>query len=95
MNLGSYWISNYIYDIIKAEIPMAVVIGLMYAFDLNYDNVWILFLLFPIGVVPFTYATSFVFQNENVAQTVTIFLHFVFSGIGGIVVFVLRIIDST
>jgi hypothetical protein len=52
-------------------------------------------LLYPVGVIPFTYATSFIFQSENIAQTVTMFFHFVFSGIGGIIVFVLRIIDST
>lgn len=67
MNLSAYWISNYIFDILKAEIPMAIVIGLMYAFGLDYEDVWVLFLLFPIGVIPFTYASSFIFTNENVA----------------------------
>jgi hypothetical protein len=57
--------------------------------------VWILFVLYPIGVIPFTYVTSFIFTSENVAQTVTIFLHFVFAGIGAIVQYVLQIISST
>lgn len=35
MNLAAYWISNCIFDIIKAEIPMAITIGLTYAFSLN------------------------------------------------------------
>jgi hypothetical protein len=95
MNLVAYWLSNLLFDIIKAEIPMAIIIGFLYAFDLKYDNVWAVFLMYPIGVIPFTYATSFAFKNESLAQTVTIFAHFVFAGIGGIVVFVLRIIDST
>ena len=51
--------------------------------------------MYPIGVVPFTYVTSFIFTSETVAQTVTIFMHFVFAGIGAIVVFILRVIDST
>jgi ABC-type multidrug transport system fused ATPase/permease subunit len=46
-------------------------------------------------VVPFTYVMSFLFTTENVAQTITIFLHFVFAGIGAIVVFVLQLIEST
>lgn len=37
MNLGAYWISSYIFDILKSEIPMAITIGLMYAFGLDYD----------------------------------------------------------
>ena len=65
MNLASYWVSNYIFDILKSEIPMIIAIGLTYAYSLNYDDVWVLFLLFPIGVIPFTYATSFVFDSES------------------------------
>lgn len=56
---------------------------------------WLLFLLYPVGVIPFTYVFSFIFASENIAQTITIFLHFVFGGIGAIVVFILRIIPST
>jgi len=95
MSLPAYWISNMIFDIIKAEVPSAIVIGLMYAFNLGYTYSWIMFLLYPVGVVPFTYVTSFLFTSENVAQTITIFMHFVFAGIGAIVVYVLRIISST
>ena len=67
MNLAAYWISNYIFDILKTEIPMVIAIGLMYAYSLDYESVWILFLLFPIGVIPFTYGTSFVFEKESTA----------------------------
>ena len=38
---------------------------------------------------------SFLFTKENVAQTITIFLHFVIAGIGAIVAGILRIISST
>jgi hypothetical protein len=95
MSLSAYWISNLVFDILKAEIPMAIIIGFLYAFDLGYENVWAVFLMYPVGVVPFTYWTSFIFNSENIAQTVTIFAHFVFAGIGGIVVYILRIIEST
>lgn len=95
LNLSAYWISNYIFDICKAFVTMGLVIALLYIFDLGYANVWILFLLYPFGVIPFTYATSFMFSGELAAQTVTIFIHFVLSGIGGIVVFILRIIPET
>ncbi len=35
MNLSAYWISNLTFDMIKAIIPSAIVIGLMYAFELS------------------------------------------------------------
>lgn len=95
MNLSAYWISTYIFDILKTEIPMIIAIGLMYAYGLDYENVWVLFILFPFGVIPFTYAMSFLFSKENTAQTFTIFLHFIFAGIGGIIVFILKLISST
>ena len=95
MNLLAYWSSNLIFDICKGIIPSAIVIGLMYAFSLDFPSVWILFLLYPVGVIPFTYVTSFLFTGENTAQTVTIFVHFTFAGIGAIVTYILRIIEST
>lgn len=35
MNLSAYWISNYTFDILKAEITMGLTIGLIYAFGLT------------------------------------------------------------
>lgn len=95
MSLLAYWVSNLIFDIVKSLIPSVIVIGLLYAFELDYPTTWLLFLLYPIGVVPFTYVMSFLFTTENVAQTITIFMHFVFAGIGAIVVYVLSLIEST
>lgn len=95
MNLPAYWIANSVFDLAKAYIPCIVSIGLLYAFDIEYDYVWILFLLYPLGVIPYTYFMSFLVSTENLAQTVTIFLHFVISGIGCSIAAVLRIIDST
>jgi ATP-binding cassette, subfamily A (ABC1), member 3 len=95
MSLTAYWISNLVFDILKGMIPSVIVIGLIYAFDLKYDHTWLLFILYPIGVIPFTYVFSFIFTTENVAQTITIFMHFVFGGIGAIVVLILRFIEST
>lgn len=34
MNLTAYWISNIMFDIVKAIIPSAIAIGLMYAFGI-------------------------------------------------------------
>lgn len=67
MNLSAYWISNYIFDIIRSEIPMVITIVLMHFFGLDYEGVWVLFLLFPFGMVAFTYASSFIFSDENSA----------------------------
>ena len=36
------------------------------------------FILYPLGVVPFTHATSFLFQKEGSAQMFTIMVNLVF-----------------
>jgi ATP-binding cassette subfamily A (ABC1) protein 3 len=95
MSLSAYWISNLIFDIFKGLIPSAIIIGLIYAYDLGWNNSWVMFLLYPFGVIPFSYVTSFLFSTENVAQSFTIFFHFVFAAFGPILIFILKIIDST
>jgi ATP-binding cassette subfamily A (ABC1) protein 3 len=95
MSLSAYWISNLIFDLFKGMIPSAIVIGLIYAYDLGWTNSWMMFLLYQVGVIPFSYVTSFLFGTENVAQTITIFIHFVFGGICTLLVFLLKIFDST
>jgi hypothetical protein len=95
MSLSAYWISNMLFDIIKALIPSGIVIGLLSAFDFFYPDVWREFLLYPVGIVPFTYVSSYLFGTESVAQTVTIFFHFVLAGIGAITTYILRLVEQT
>jgi hypothetical protein len=35
MNLPAYWVSNLIFDVFKGIVPSAIVIGLLYAFEMN------------------------------------------------------------
>jgi ATP-binding cassette, subfamily A (ABC1), member 3 len=95
MGLGAYWVSNIIFDIIKALIPSMIILGFMKLYGLLYPNIWLSFLIYPLAITPYTYATSFLFSKETLAQTFTIFLHFVFGGIGPIITIVLRVIEST
>ena len=66
-----------------------------FIFNVQYDGVWALLLLYPLAIVPFTYITSFLFVNDTVAQIMTLFMHFLIGGIMPIVVFVLQNIPST
>ena len=95
MNLSSYWVSNYIFDLIKSYITISTILILMEIFNIHYDYVWIAFLLYPLALIPFTYVCSFILVNENFAQTFTVFMHFSASGVGVILVFFLRIMRRT
>ena len=95
MNMISYWISNFIFDIFKTYITIVIAIIAIYAFDLDLDYAWLLLILFPAAIVSYTYATSFLFSEEATSQTITMIHHFFIAGLMPIGIFILRIIKST
>ena len=95
MSLAGYWASNLIFDIVMAYIPIALIILLTYLFQPGFKGIWVLFLLYPPAVVPFTYVTSFFFTSDINAQIMTLFIHFVGGGLLVVVVFVLQYISVT
>ena len=95
VSLPAYWLSNLIADIAKTFVPMLISLVLMGIYGVEDDGAWILLMLYPLAIVPFTYLTSFAFSNDTVAQIMTIFLHFLFGAIAPIVVITLQTIEST
>ena len=67
MNLPAYWISNMFADIVKVYIPILLTVGLTIVFDINFEGVWVLLLLWPLAIVPFSYVTTFLFTNDTKA----------------------------
>jgi len=65
MNLLAYWISNLIADMIKVFIPMILIVLTYFLFGINLPGVWVLFLIYPLAIVPFTYLTSFLFTSDS------------------------------
>ena len=89
MQLPAYWISNMIADMIKLYIPIILIILLSIVFDSNYDGVWVLYLLLPPALVPWTYVSSFLFSKDGTAQIITLFMNYLVCCLFGILVFVL------
>lgn len=94
MNLSAYWMANMLSDMIKAYIPVICTYLLALAFSIKIPGVIVMFLLFPLAIVPTTYCFSFLFKGDTVAQISTFFFHFLFGAIGGFIVFLLRAIPS-
>ncbi len=67
MSLPAYWISNMIADIVKVYIPVLMMLLTSIAFKVNYPDIWILFLLLPLALVPFSYVTTFLFGSDTSA----------------------------
>ena len=89
MNLCSYWIVNLLFDILKMEIPMVLCCVLLYYFEMkDYFSAMFVFVAYPIGVVPFTHATSFLFQSEWSAQFFTVGLNLIVMIFGPLTVYI-------
>jgi hypothetical protein len=67
MNLSSYWVSNYIFDLLKSYATISAILLLMECFNIHYEYIWLVFLLYPLALIPFTYVCSFVLGTENFA----------------------------
>jgi hypothetical protein len=67
VNKLAYWSSFFILDIIMAYIPCALTVLLIELFDLKYQNVWLVLMVYPWAVVPYTYCTSQLFSRESTA----------------------------
>ena len=89
MNLCSYWIVNLLFDILKMEIPMVLCCVLLYYFEMtDYFSAMFVFVAYPVGVVPFTHATSFIFQTEWAAQFFTVGLNLIVMIFGPLTVYI-------
>lgn len=95
MSLPAYWISNMFADIVKAYIPVLVIMALAAAFHAYYPGMWVIYMLYPPALVPFTYITSFLFNHETTAQVNTLFFHFMIGGILAPLAFFLEYVPFT
>ena len=92
MSLGSYWLTNFIFDILKTLLLSVMTILLLHLFNLELPDFWTILLMYPFAIIPFTYLTSFIFSKESTAQNVTIFVHVLVSSVGAVGIFTLRLI---
>lgn len=95
MSLFSYWTANFIFDVVKTLMPCGLSIAFLYIYQMGYEDCWTTILLYPVGIVPFCYAFSFLFNEEGSAQTFMLFGNVVAGSIMPMVIFVLRVIPTT
>jgi ATP-binding cassette subfamily A (ABC1) protein 3 len=60
-----------------------------------YGAIVLLFFLYGWAIIPFSYLFGFVFKSYGNAQIVNFFLHFILGAIASLVIFILRLIEST
>ena len=103
VSISAYWLSSFVWDLVKYMLPGIVTPLLIKAFDLKalmtpdevYTAVWYLFILFGFAICPYTYAISFMFKSYSIAQFFIFLLNLIVGVIGGLAVWVLIIINDT
>ena len=95
MSAQAYWLINFFFDLLKTLLVSGMVLLLIHLFSLDFPDAWTLLIAYPFAIVPFTYATSFLFTTESVAQNCTIFSHLILGSVASSTVFILRIIKQT
>ena len=92
MSRTAYWIVNFTFDLLKCLLVSFMILILIEVYDLSFPDAWTLLIQYPFAIVPFTYATSFMFSKESTAQNCTIFFHMVLGSVASSSIFVMRLI---
>ena len=78
MQLSAYWITTIIGDLFKFYLTILFNYLIFIGFNLGFEKAFLTLLVYPLGILPFTYATSFAFQSSSVGQSLTLFFNFLF-----------------
>lgn len=100
MNIYSYWFGNFIYDYFLYMILAVFSVAMCYVLNVSayigsaYLSICILFTVYGLAYIPFTYMFSFVFKDYGNAQAVFYFFTFVVGGLISTVLLVLRMLGG-
>ena len=94
MSFFAYWLTNYIFELIKYYITAGICLLLIWAFDFYKRYFVIFYLIYGPPMVTFTYIMSFWFSSETSAQNGAILLNFLIGALGSSVVLMFRGLDS-
>ena len=95
MNIFSYWVVNFLYEIIKFYFSGGICLLLIYLFDYYTPYLVYFYLLYGPPLIFMTYAVSFLFNDESNAQNKIILLHSFIGALGSTVILILRQVEKT
>ena len=94
MSFIAYWLTNYIYELIKYYITAGVCLLLIWAFDFYAKYFVIFYIIYGPSMITFTYIMSFWYDSETTAQNAAILLNFLIGALGSSVVLMFRGLEN-
>jgi ATP-binding cassette subfamily A (ABC1) protein 3 len=93
LNIASYWIVNYIFEIVKYYSTGGICFLLLYVFKFYKNYFYIFYITLGPGLISLTYIMSF-FLDESSAQNVVLVVNFIIGNVGAIIIIVIRTVES-
>ena len=94
INIVSYWIINFLFELAKYYFTCGICILLLWAFGFYKEYLYILYLIYGPPMISLTYILSFLFSTESGAQNGIILLNFLIGALGSTVVLLLRAMEN-
>ncbi|MCQ2820575.1 MAG: ABC transporter permease, partial [archaeon] len=94
ITLTSYWLSNYIFEIIKYYFEGGIIMLVILIFNYMPRYFYLLYLLYGPAMVSFTYMISFFFESESGAQNGLILVNLLFGSLATTICLSLRQVDD-
>jgi len=94
-SLTSYWMGNYVADIIFQAVPSVVAIIGVHAFGIDVPGVEILFLITIFANPAFIYFFSFLFEKDETGSIVIKMLYFVIGIIAPLAISILQVVNES
>lgn len=100
---SAYWLSTYFWDVLNYQLPLWIVVALMYATGLEAfttndrgvaSGTVVTLILFGPAAAGFTYCVSFAFKSPSMCNLFSIIFGFLIGMVPAVVVFILRLIAA-
>ena len=94
INILSYWVVNYVFELFKYYLACGICIFFLWVFDYYRRYLGLLYVLYGPAMISSTYALSFFFHKESSAQNGAILINFLIGALGGITVLMFRGLEN-
>ena len=91
ISLFSYWLNNYLFELIKYYIIGGISLLFIYIFNFYQKYLYILYLEYGPAIASFTYLFSFIFKAEDIGQTVVLLINLIIGALGGSAIIIIRL----
>ena len=90
LSIFTYWLNNYIFEIIKFFFISLFSLLILYAFNFYEKYLITFFVLYGPALISFTYCISYFINSEGQGQTIILLINLLFGALGGSAILILR-----